>query len=149
MLALHSSLIPPGMRAFTMQAACVTGDKAGFVLPGNKVDVLFKLRDSQDDETGGSKATTLMQAVEVLAVEPADSACDRDNGDGPGPTSMTLLVTPEQASILDLGQQMGQLTVSLCYPVGSEDLVESATIQDLVSRGLLQPASDGSVKTTH
>ena len=103
------------MRAFTIRAALVTSDKAGFVLPGNKVDVLLNLRNSQNDETGGSRATTLMQAVQVLAMDQSDPApATDDQGDGPGPTSMTLLVTCHQAALLHLAGEMGQLTVSLC-----------------------------------
>ena len=51
---------------------------AGFILPGNKVDVLLNLRGNANDETGGGSTTTLLQSIEILAVDqrldaPADN----------------------------------------------------------------------------
>jgi pilus assembly protein CpaB len=64
-----ATLVPVGMRAYTIQASRVASNVAGFILPGNQVDVLLNLRGSRDDETGGGSTTTLLQAVEVLAVD--------------------------------------------------------------------------------
>lgn len=127
-----AALIPSGMRAYTIQTSRIASSVAGFVLPGNRVDVLLNLRGQPNDETGGGSTTTLLQAVEILAVDqeldaPADSKKDpRDLG------SVTLLVTPEQAALLDLGQNLGTLTLSLRNP---EDIAEAdaqpATLNDI------------------
>ena len=40
-----SALVPKGMRAFTIQTPSIESGVAGFVLPGNKVDVLLTVGD--------------------------------------------------------------------------------------------------------
>lgn len=111
-----AALVPKGMRAHTIKASQVTSNVAGFILPGNRVDVLLTLKGTANDETGGGSTTTLLQAIEILAVDqqldpPAENKVDLNTT-----TSVTLLVNPKQASWLDLGQHMGQLTLSLRNP---------------------------------
>ena len=106
--------IPKGMRAFTIHTPTVEAGVAGFILPGNKVDVLLTL-DAQGDQnpSGGGSTVTLLQNVEILAIEqrvvaPAESKVD--------PTqlkSVTLLVTPQEVARLTLGQSKGRLCLSL------------------------------------
>ena len=49
-------LIPKGMRAYTVQTSGVASNVAGFVLPGNRVDVLLTLKGGYRDATGGGSA---------------------------------------------------------------------------------------------
>lgn len=119
-----ASLIPDGRRAYAIQTSHVASSVAGFVEPGNRVDVLLTLRGGRDDTTGGGTSTTLLQAVEILAV---DQRLDVNN-EQVSPDrlqSVTVLVTPDQASLLDLGQHMGTLTLSLRNP---EDVAEAETV---------------------
>jgi pilus assembly protein CpaB len=127
-----AALIPEGMRAYTIQTSRVASNVAGFILPGNSVDVLLTLRGNHNDTTGGGSTTTLLQAVEILAVDqrldaPVDNKINpRELG------SVTLLVTPEQAALLDLGQNMGTLTLSLRNPEDAgEALTRPATLNDI------------------
>jgi pilus assembly protein CpaB len=112
-----AALIPKGMRAFTMQTPTLSSGVAGFILPGNKVDVLLTVTDQgEDTSSGGARTTTLLQNVEILAVDqrveaPADNKMNANEM-----RSVTLLVTPEQASKLNLGQNKGQLHLSLRNP---------------------------------
>ena len=109
-------LIPQGMRAYTIQASRANSSVAGFILPGNKVDVLLNLRSNANDDNGGGRTIALLQAVEILAVDQNLDA-PVDNKTNPKDlSSVTLLVTPEQASKLDLGQNQGQLSLSLRNP---------------------------------
>jgi pilus assembly protein CpaB len=123
------ALVPEGMRAYTIQAKGVASNVAGFVLPGNRVDILLHLRGTNDDSGGGS-TTTLLQAVEVLAVGktlnvPAENRVD-------SPQSVTLLVTTEQATLLDLGQAAGNLSMALRNPADSVAAkVEPAILDDI------------------
>jgi pilus assembly protein CpaB len=109
-----AALVTKGMRAYTIQASRAASSVAGFILPGNKVDVLLNLKPSgNDDESGGGGTTTLLQAVEILAVDQALDAPADNKKDPKQLGSVTLLVTPEQAALLDLGQNMGNLSLSL------------------------------------
>ncbi len=120
-----AALVPMGMRAYTITASKVASNIAGFILPGNRVDILLNLRASgRDDETGGGSTTTLLQAIEILAVDQALDAPIENKMDVKSVASVTLLVTPKQASLLDLGQHMGHLTLSLRNP---EDHMEAKT----------------------
>jgi pilus assembly protein CpaB len=127
-----AALIPKGMRAYTIQATRVASNVAGFILPGNRVDVLLTLRGTRDDGTGGGSTTTLLQAVEILAVDQNLDA-PADNKSNPNELrSVTLLVTPDQAAVLDLGQSVGTLTLSLRNPQDSDDAApRPATLADI------------------
>jgi Flp pilus assembly protein CpaB len=89
------------MRAYTINAKGVASNSAGFVLPGNRVDILLHLRGTSNDDSGGGSTSTLLPAVEVLAVGKTLNAPTENRVDAS--QSVTLLVTPEQATLLDLG----------------------------------------------
>ena len=131
-----ASLITPGMRAFTVQASRVATNVAGFILPGNKVDVLLNMKGGRGDDTGGGSTTTLLQAIEVLAVDQRLEAPADNKVDPKGLSSVTLLVTPEQANLLDLGQNMGVLTFSLRNLTDTADANPApTTVNDIRFRG--------------
>jgi pilus assembly protein CpaB len=124
------ALVPEGMRAYTIQAKTVATSVAGFVLPGNRVDVLLHLRGQANDESGGGSTQTLLQAVEVLAVgQDLDAPAENRVSDV---QSVTLLVTPDQVNKLDLGQAAGTLSLSLRNPTDAQDArPEVAILVDL------------------
>lgn len=112
-----AALIPKGMRAFTIQTPNVATGVAGFILPGNKVDVLLTVTSfGGNDPTGGGSTTTLLQNVEILAVDQRVDAPAENKVDVKELRSVTLLVTPNQATKLDLGQNKGTLHLSLRHP---------------------------------
>ena len=59
-------LVAPNMRAYAIQTSRATSNVAGFIMPGDKVDVLLNLKGSRGDTTGGGSTTTLLQNIEVL-----------------------------------------------------------------------------------
>lgn len=142
-----AALIPPGMRAVTIQATRVGSNVAGFILPGNKVDVLLNLRGGQDDGTGGGSTTTLLQAVDVLACGQQTEAPETNKMDSQGSSSVTLLVTPSQAALLDLGQNMGQLALSLRNLSDTTDVeTPTAIVKDIrfhTEKSAVVGAADG------
>lgn len=125
-----AALIPSGMRAVTIQTPNVATGVAGFILPGNKVDVLWT--DSQNrtnDPTGGGSTVTLLQNVEILAVDQRIEIPNENMVDPRDLRSVTLLVTPSDATKLDLGQNRGTLRLSLRNPEDSgTELVETITL---------------------
>ncbi|MCL4207459.1 MAG: Flp pilus assembly protein CpaB [Pirellulaceae bacterium] len=135
-------VIPVGMRAITIVASRVNTNVGGFVLPGSKVDVLFNLRASgRGDETGGGSTTTLMQAVEVMAVDEMQEAPDTNQFDPKKLTCVTLQVTPDQANVLDLAQNMGTLSFALRNSSDMADAdVAPATLTDI--RRLAMPPNE-------
>jgi pilus assembly protein CpaB len=123
--------IPEGYRAYTIQAKSVAANIAGFVLPGNCVDVLLHLRGQANDGSGGGSTRTLLQAVEVLAVGPELEAPAENRVNDV--QSVTLLVTPDQANKLDLGQGVGTLSLSLRNPTDTADArPKPVTVEDFM-----------------
>jgi pilus assembly protein CpaB len=109
---------PEGMQAFTIQTPTVSPHAAGFILPGNKVDVLTFSTDRRESAT-----VTLVQNVKVLAVDrrpDAQSLCP-----------VTLCVTPTQAARLEWGQSKGTLYLSLRNPDGK--LAEAGAVPGLAN----------------
>jgi pilus assembly protein CpaB len=130
-----ASLVPAGMRAFTITTPTLAAGVAGFILPGNKVDVLLTvatLSNAPNDMTGGGSTTTLLQNVEILAVDQRMDAPAENKVKAEDLRSVTLLVTPDQAAKLDLGQNKGTLHLTLRNP--EDDLaakVRPATMNDI------------------
>ena len=110
-----AALVRPGMRAFTIQTPSFSASMAGFLLPGNKVDVLLTVNSGggAQDETGGGATITLLQNVEILAVHTNVSTPTANKINPDDARSVTLQVTPDQAGLLDLGQNKGTLHLAL------------------------------------
>jgi pilus assembly protein CpaB len=97
--------IPLGMRAVTLEINEMTG-VAGYLTPGCHVDVIQTVRD---EKTGLPLARTLAQNVKIQAVGVRHNPQD---GDGGG-RSVTLVVTPPQAELLELSSAVGHPRFSL------------------------------------
>lgn len=109
-----SALITEDMKAVTIRVNDVLG-VAGFVLPGERVDILLTRTETQ--EVGDQKpirknvfTDVLLQNVRVLAV---DQLAD-DRTEEPAPAkSVTIEVSTEQAQKLMLASSVGQLALAL------------------------------------
>ncbi len=128
-----ASLIPPGMRAVTIQTPNVATGVAGFVLPGNKVDVLWMVHQAaQNDQTGGGSTATLLQNIEILAVDQTIELPAENKVDPQDLRSVTLLVSPIDAAKLDLAQNRGTLRLSLRNPEDTQtDVIAMTTLAAL------------------
>jgi pilus assembly protein CpaB len=125
--------IAPGKRAFTIQTPNVASGVAGFILPGSKVDVLLTVSTyGATDANGGGSTITLLQNVEILAVDQRVDAPAENKVDTKDLRSVTLLVTPEEATKLDLGQNKGALHLSLRNPADDQPVTAArATLTDI------------------
>jgi pilus assembly protein CpaB len=129
-----AALIPTGMRAYSVKVPDVAQGVAGFILPGNRVDVLLSVSDMAGvtSDTGGGSTTTLLQNVEILAVDQKMDAPADNKVDTKELRSVTLLVTPQQANLLDLGQNKGMLHLSLRNREDQQSArTQPATLSDL------------------
>ena len=125
-------LIPPGMRAITIAVSEVKG-VAGFVKPGDHVDVLVTFNDFTDKENRTQVTKTVLQNTLVIAA--AQQATSRefkdtlDNDDqqillksdkkrdkSPSAqvvSSVTLALTPQDSEKLALADETGELRLAL------------------------------------
>ncbi len=118
-----AAIIPAGMRAVTIQTPNIATGVAGFILPGNRVDVLLTMSgQGSSDQTGGGSTITLLQNLEILAVDQMTDTPDDNLVGSQELRSVTLLVTPAEAARLDLGQNKGTLRLTLRNP--SDDVTD-------------------------
>ncbi|WP_372832146.1 Flp pilus assembly protein CpaB [Pontibacterium sp.] len=109
--ATLAALIEPNMRAFTVRVNDVVG-VAGFLLPGNKVDVIA----SRSSSGGGKRVITetVLKDIKVLAV---DQTARTDKNDPVVVRAVTLEVTPKQAERLAKAKGEGTIQLTLRNPV--------------------------------
>ncbi len=110
--ATMSTQLSPGMRAFTIRIDAISG-VAGFLLPGDRVDVFLTRNDGQ-----GLKADLIMQNVQVIAV---DQLAEETNRARIARTA-TVEVSPEDAQKLALAQQVGKISLTL-RQISEQDVV--------------------------
>jgi pilus assembly protein CpaB len=103
--------LKPGQRAVTISIAG-TGVVDGLAMPGSIVDVLF--RTAADAQNGVSETTvTLLEGVEILAV--GDNWVPGAQNRGVRGT-VTLAVSPTQASALKIAEGRGEFSLSMRSP---------------------------------
>jgi pilus assembly protein CpaB len=99
--------IPVHKRAMTIAVNEVRG-VAGFVLPGDRVDIMLTSSEGRKDKKPVTR--TLLQNVEVLGVDQFSS----EKEDEPKVVNaVTLLVTPQEGKKLTLAQTVGALNLML------------------------------------
>lgn len=110
-----AAALGPGMRAVTIPAPDRTGGVAGFVFPGDRIDLVL----TQDVEGGGDGpplkvSETVVRNLRVLAL---DQRLDSKDKDGKTivtkPDTVTLEATPRIAEKIAVAQKIGTLSISL------------------------------------
>ncbi|MBT8145738.1 MAG: Flp pilus assembly protein CpaB [Gammaproteobacteria bacterium] len=133
--------IPDGARAISIPVNEVRG-VGGFVLPGDRVDVLHTTSIGRLD--GRLVTRTLLQDMLVLGVDQVSSEATEE----PLVVNVvTLLAEPEEAKTLTLAQRVGDLTLMLRNEGdGAEDESETIVLDDLWDYGPedFMPGSAGS-----
>lgn len=108
--ATLSAALSPGMKAVSIRVNDVLG-VAGFVLPGDRVDVLLTRKVKQNAIAGNKVYTDiLLRGVKVLAI--AQNADDRTNEPSVVKT-VTFEVSTVEAQKLTLGATVGVLSLAL------------------------------------
>jgi len=106
-----SSMLPSGMRAVATSVSADTS-AGGFILPNDFVDVIMTRRS---DVSGGSGFTTetILKNIRVLAIDQTIQEDEEGKKTRVGQTA-TLELTPQQAEIITVAQQMAdRLTLAL------------------------------------
>lgn len=127
-----SAMLKGGMRAVTVRVNEYSG-VAGFILPGDRVDVLFTRQQGTAEDTG-SVIEILLQNVRVLAI---NQISDDRKAEPIVGNVVTLELTPGDAQKVALAQATGSITLTL-RAAGS---VEDAPAQALVENELVSNPS--------
>ena len=130
--ATLSTLLEDEMRAVTIRVNDVNG-VAGFVLPGDRVDVLVTRMDKDEQITD-----ILLQHVKVLGID------QKANDDEDKPIvvrAVTLEVNPEESQKLALAQTVGSLTLALRNEANA-DATRTRTIRVSDLKGSSAPVTE-------
>jgi pilus assembly protein CpaB len=107
-----SSILPSGSRAVATQIAADTS-AGGFILPNDFVDVIMTRRSDTAGAGSGFITETILQNIKVLAIDQAIQEDEEGRRVKVGETA-TLELTPQQAEIITVAQQMAdRLTLAL------------------------------------
>lgn len=108
--AVLSANIPQGMRAVTVPVDAVSG-VAGFVTPGDVVDVMLTRQIPGEGASGDDKmVSVILESVPVLAI---DLRSGEQNAEAAVGRTATLQATPRDAQKLVLATQVGRLSLAL------------------------------------
>ena len=108
--AVLSANIPADMRAVTVPVDPVSG-VAGFVAPGDVVDVMLTRQIPGEGASSSDQMTTVVVAnVQVLAL---DLRTGEQNTEAAESKTATILVTPEGAQKIALATQIGRISLAL------------------------------------
>ena len=123
-----SALIAPGQRAATIRVNDING-VAGFVLPGDRVDVLLT-RDAGEAAGRRNPVTDiLLQNMKVLGI---DQDANAERAQPAVVRAVTLEVTQPQAQKLTLAQNLGTLALTLRHADAADAVMpRTVTARDL------------------
>lgn len=124
-----STVLADGMRAVSFRSNDVSG-VAGFVLPGDRVDILL---------TRSVGDTTVTQALaENVLVLGVDQSANEEADKPQVARAVTVEVTPAQAQAISLAQSVGAISLTLRHVADEAPLARKATtVADL---GFNRPA---------
>ena len=109
-----SSILPSGKRAIATQISADTS-AGGFILPNDYVDVIMTRRAAAGRRSGGDGfiTETILKNIRVLAIDQTIQEDEEGKKVKVGETA-TLELTPQQAEIITVAQQMAdRLTLAL------------------------------------
>lgn len=98
-----AAVLQPGMRAYSVSASA-TSSVSGFILPGDRVDILWKASNRQ----GKPFVQTLMSDVRVIAINKLTRATGNTSAG-----TITFELTPKKVQALHLATGLGSLNYVL------------------------------------
>ncbi|HZQ52810.1 MAG TPA: Flp pilus assembly protein CpaB [Bryobacteraceae bacterium] len=124
-----ATLIPVGKRAVALKVNEVVG-LAGFVVPGMRVDVLIAGNPGLQTANQNTWSRTILQNIEVLSA--GQKIERRVDGKPEDAEVVNLLVTPEQAEILNLASSEAKVQLVLRNPLDTqEDKTQGVSLASL------------------
>lgn len=109
-----SAVLEPGMRAVSIAVDATTGN-AGFIFPGDAVDVILVHAIEQRDPVTGEEnqqifSNTFIEKARVVAV---DQSLDNPENKAMLAKTITIEVSPKQAEEVQVAREMGRISFAL------------------------------------
>jgi pilus assembly protein CpaB len=103
-----SAVLEPGKRAISIAVDATTGN-AGFIFPGDKVDLILTVSINQGGQPTRA-SETFMQNIRVLAI---DQMMGNPENKVVLAKTVTMEVTPKQAEEINVAKDLGKISLSL------------------------------------
>jgi pilus assembly protein CpaB len=103
-----SAVLEPGKRAISIAVDSTTGN-AGFIFPGDRVDLILTLATG-DRRSPMRASQTFVEDVRILAV---DQMLDNPENKAMLAKTVTIEVTPKQAEKVNVAKDLGKISLSL------------------------------------
>ncbi len=106
-----SAVLEPGMRAVSISVNPTSGN-AGFISPGDRVDLIVthRIRGPQGDSNDTIVSETFVRDCRVVAI---DQMLDNPDNKAVLAKTVTVEVTPRQASQIAVASEMGKIAIAL------------------------------------
>jgi len=129
-----AAVLPPGMRAVTIAVDDLTGAN-GLIWPGDNVDVLMTQNLAGAPDQKSMTAVVVLSDIRVIATG-ATLVKDPSTGAGGGSVgTVTLQVTPDQASRCIIATNLGKLSLIVHSAQGSQKADQAQAIPGPVYTG--------------
>lgn len=143
-----SAVLEPGKRAVSISVNPISGN-AGFVSPGDRVDLLitYRVRNGSNADTSGPDSIgteTFARNVRVLAV---DQSLDNPENKAILAKTITVEVTPQQAEKISVASELGKISVALvstgvpAVETKEVKLIEGGNPEDTSKPAVIVPGS--------
>ena len=143
--ATLSTILDKEMRAVTIRVNDVNG-VAGFVLPGDRVDVLLTREENQASRNKNPITDFLLQNIKVLGI---DQKANDDEDKPKVARAVTLEVEPFDAQKLALATTVGSLSLALRHEANADaDYTRTVRVSDLKARVLVEEPKAEKVSVT-
>jgi pilus assembly protein CpaB len=128
-----AALVASNMRAVTVRVDDVVG-VAGFLLPGNRVDVLATRLDRRNRR---ARTETILKNIKVLAVD--QTAATQEN-DPVIVRAVTLEMTPNQSENLVQAKEEGTIQLTLRNPLEKQQIAQTEPVVKKAPAIAVRPA---------
>jgi pilus assembly protein CpaB len=107
-----AAIVTPGFRAVTVALTTTNTGLSGLAIPGDRVDLLLTMSPASPGQNAPTRefTSTVMQDVRVLAI---DQKLDDQSSDSLMAHTATIEVTPKQAELVTLMQDVGKMSMTL------------------------------------
>lgn len=134
-----SAVLEPGMRAVSIAVNATSGN-AGFVWPGDRVDLIVTHRVKSPTGIGGEDSVvseTFIRDVRVVAV---DQMIDNPENKAILAKTVTVEVAPRQAEQVAVAAEMGKISLALRSSIApqEEEKSEAVAVQDEKANALVE-----------
>jgi pilus assembly protein CpaB len=127
--------IPKGMRLKTI-AVDAEKSAAGLLGPGDRVDVQLFVQKNERTGIATAKSKVILQNIRVFAVDQTVQRSPDGSEERTIAKTVSLMLTPDQASKLTLAEQIGELSLIPRNPDDEESgSWADVTIEDLLANG--------------